>query len=212
MLAAQAIKAGDRAGRRRRRTGVDVERAVLHLWNARRREARRPDDGRRHDQGRPLVRVLRRPHGRPRRVHGEEGRRHARSSRTSSRRSRIAKAIAAIEAGKFKDEIVPVQIPGKKGPTTVDTDEGPRKDTTAESLAKLRPAFPSKDGTNDDLTVTAGNASSLNDGARGARRDVGGIRARAWPRRFSRASTRTRPARPSRRISSSRRFTPCRIS
>ena len=75
-----------------------------------------------------------------------------------------AKAIAAIEAGKFKDEIVPVQIPGKKGPTTIDTDESPRKDTTADSLAKLRPAFPGKDKS-DDLTVTAGNASSLNDGA-----------------------------------------------
>src|SRR5678816_1631692 len=56
------------------------------------------------------------------------------------------KAVAAIEGGKFKAEIVPVQIPGKKGPTTVDTDEGPRKDTTAETLAKLRPAFPSKNG------------------------------------------------------------------
>jgi acetyl-CoA C-acetyltransferase len=76
-----------------------------------------------------------------------------------------AKAIAAIEAGKFKKEIVAVQIPGKKGPTTVDTDEGPRKDTTAESLAKLRPAFPNKDGKNDDLSVTAANSSSLNDGA-----------------------------------------------
>ena len=75
------------------------------------------------------------------------------------------KAIAAIESGKFKDEIVPVEIPGKKGPTVVDTDESPRKDTTAESLTKLRPAFPSKDGKNDDLSVTAGNASSLNDGA-----------------------------------------------
>jgi acetyl-CoA C-acetyltransferase len=76
-----------------------------------------------------------------------------------------AKAIAAMEAGKFKDEIVAVQVPGKKGPTTVDTDEGPRKDTTVESLAKLRPAFPSKDAKNDDLSVTAANASSLNDGA-----------------------------------------------
>jgi acetyl-CoA C-acetyltransferase len=75
------------------------------------------------------------------------------------------KAIAAIDAGKFKDEIVPIQIPGKKGPTTVDTDESPRRDTTAESLAKLRPAFPGKDGKSDDLSVTAGNASSLNDGA-----------------------------------------------
>jgi acetyl-CoA C-acetyltransferase len=75
-----------------------------------------------------------------------------------------AKAIAAIEAGKFKAEIVPVEIPGKKGPTLVDTDESPRKDTTAESLSKLRPAFPGKDK-NEELTVTAGNASSLNDGA-----------------------------------------------
>ena len=75
------------------------------------------------------------------------------------------KAIAAIEAGKFKREIIPVQIPGRKGPTTVDTDEGPRKDTTMESLARLRPAFPPKSGSADDLSVTAGNASSLNDGA-----------------------------------------------
>jgi len=74
------------------------------------------------------------------------------------------KAVAAIVAGKFKDEIVPVQIPGRKGPTTVDTDEGPRKDTTLESLGKLRPAFPGKERS-DDLSVTAGNASSLNDGA-----------------------------------------------
>ncbi|HEY6089637.1 MAG TPA: acetyl-CoA C-acetyltransferase [Gemmatimonadaceae bacterium] len=74
------------------------------------------------------------------------------------------KAINAIEAGKFKSEIARVEIPGKKGPTTVDTDEGPRKDTTPETLAKLRPAFPGKNGS-DDLTVTAGNASSLNDGA-----------------------------------------------
>jgi acetyl-CoA C-acetyltransferase len=75
------------------------------------------------------------------------------------------KAVSAIEAGKFKDEIARVEIPGKKGPTVVDTDEGPRKDTTAETLAKLRPAFPGSNGDKDDLTVTAGNASSLNDGA-----------------------------------------------
>ena len=75
------------------------------------------------------------------------------------------KAVAAQEAGKFKAEIVPVQIPSRKGPTTVDTDEGPRKDTTLDTLAKLRPAFPPKSGSADGLTVTAGNASSLNDGA-----------------------------------------------
>jgi acetyl-CoA C-acetyltransferase len=75
-----------------------------------------------------------------------------------------AKAVAAIEGGRFKNEIVPVEIPGKKGPTVVDTDEGPRKDTSAEGLAKLKPAFPGK-GDNSNLTVTAANASSLNDGA-----------------------------------------------
>ena len=69
------------------------------------------------------------------------------------------KAIAAIDAGKFKDEILPVQVPGK-APTTVSTDEAPRRDTTAETLAKLKPAF-RKDGG----TVTAGNAPGLNDGA-----------------------------------------------
>jgi len=74
------------------------------------------------------------------------------------------KAIAAIEAGKFKDEIVPVEIRTKKGTTVVDTDESPRKDTTMETLGKLRPAFPGN-GVGSDLSVTAGNASSLNDGA-----------------------------------------------
>ena len=75
------------------------------------------------------------------------------------------KAISAIDTGKFKSEIAPVEIPGKKGPTVVDTDEGPRKDTSAETLAKLRPAFPGKNGQNESLSVTAGNSSSLNDGA-----------------------------------------------
>ena len=74
------------------------------------------------------------------------------------------KAVEAMERGRFRKEIVPVEIPGRKGLTVVDSDEGPRKDTTAESLGKLRPAFPSADGGNDGLTVTAGNASSLNDG------------------------------------------------
>jgi acetyl-CoA C-acetyltransferase len=75
------------------------------------------------------------------------------------------KAISAIESGKFKNEIARVEVPGKKGPTIVDTDEGPRKDTTPETLAKLRPAFPGKNGQNEELSVTAGNSSSLNDGA-----------------------------------------------
>lgn len=70
-----------------------------------------------------------------------------------------AKACAAIESGAFKEEIVPVVIKGKKGDTVFDTDEGPRAGTTAEVLAKLRPAF-KKDG-----IVTAGNSSAINDGA-----------------------------------------------
>ena len=74
------------------------------------------------------------------------------------------KAVAAIEGGKFKREIAPVSVPGRKGPTTVDTDEGPRKDTTPDSLGKLRPAFPQQGTSADELSVTAGNASSLNDG------------------------------------------------
>lgn len=70
------------------------------------------------------------------------------------------RAITAIDSGKFADEIVPVSLPQRKGdPIIVDTDERPRRDTTLESLARLRPAF-RKDG-----TVTAGNSSGLNDGA-----------------------------------------------
>jgi acetyl-CoA C-acetyltransferase len=73
------------------------------------------------------------------------------------------KAVAAINGGQFKKEIIPVAIPGRKGATVIDTDEGPRRDTSVESLSKLRPAFPGTD-TDDELTVTAGNSSSLNDG------------------------------------------------
>jgi len=75
------------------------------------------------------------------------------------------KAVEAIEQGRFRDEIAPVELAGKKGTTVVDTDEGPRKETTLDVLAKLRPAFPEKDPKAADLSVTAGNASSLNDGA-----------------------------------------------
>ncbi|MGK2960797.1 MAG: acetyl-CoA C-acetyltransferase [Gemmatimonadaceae bacterium] len=99
--------------------------------------------------------------------HAEHTARKAKASREEQDRFSAeshAKAIAAIEGGRFKDEIVPVEIAGKKGSTVVDTDESPRKDTTAETLTKLRPAFAGK-GDNADLSVTAGNASSLNDGA-----------------------------------------------
>ena len=71
------------------------------------------------------------------------------------------KAAAAIKAGKFKDEIVAVEIPQKKGPALVfDTDETVREDTSMEALGKLKPAFKSEGG-----TVTAGNAPGVNDGA-----------------------------------------------
>lgn len=70
------------------------------------------------------------------------------------------RAVAATDTGKFAEEIVPVSIPQKKGePRIVDTDERPRRDTTLESLSKLRPAF------REGGTVTAGNSSGLNDGA-----------------------------------------------
>ncbi|MCR9221232.1 MAG: acetyl-CoA C-acetyltransferase [Alphaproteobacteria bacterium] len=69
------------------------------------------------------------------------------------------KAEAAQKAGRFKDEIVPVTIKGRKGDTVIEDDEHPKHGTTVESLGKLRPAF-DKEG-----TVTAGNASGINDGA-----------------------------------------------
>ncbi|HXJ29167.1 MAG TPA: acetyl-CoA C-acetyltransferase [Gemmatimonadales bacterium] len=69
------------------------------------------------------------------------------------------KAVAAMQACRFKAETVAVEIPGKKGPTVVEKDEGPRADTSLEALAALKPSF-EKDG-----SVTAGNAPGLNDGA-----------------------------------------------
>jgi 3-oxoadipyl-CoA thiolase len=71
------------------------------------------------------------------------------------------RAIAAQDAGKFAEEIIPVPVPQKKGdPILVEKDERPRRDTSMESLAKLKPAFKKEGG-----TVTAGNSSGLNDGA-----------------------------------------------
>ena len=70
------------------------------------------------------------------------------------------RALAAMAEGRFADEIVPVEVPGKKGPTIVDTDENPRSDTSLEALARLKPAFQPDGG-----TVTAGNAPGITDGA-----------------------------------------------
>ncbi|HHW04070.1 MAG TPA: thiolase family protein [Thermoanaerobacterales bacterium] len=72
------------------------------------------------------------------------------------------RAVEAIDKGKFKEEIVPVKIPTKKGTVIVDTDEHPRRDVSLEGLAKLKPAF------KENGTVTAGNASGINDGAAAA--------------------------------------------
>lgn len=69
------------------------------------------------------------------------------------------RAVSAIDSGRLRDEIVPVEVPGKKGSVLVDTDESPRRDTTLEKLAALAPVF-KKDG-----TITAGNAPGVNDGA-----------------------------------------------
>ena len=70
------------------------------------------------------------------------------------------RALAAIAQGRFADEIVPVEVPSRKGPITVDTDENPRPDTSLEALARLKPAFKPDGG-----TVTAGNAPGITDGA-----------------------------------------------
>ena len=87
------------------------------------------------------------------------------------------KAVAASEAGKFKAEILPVQVPGKGGPARIAADEAPRKDTSAETLARLKPAF-RKDGG----TVTAGNAPGLNDGASALVVTLARVREGARPR------------------------------
>ena len=71
------------------------------------------------------------------------------------------KAVEAQRAGRFAKEIAPVTVSGRKGDTIVDTDEGPRADSSVDALGKLKPSF----GKGGDASVTAGNASSLNDGA-----------------------------------------------
>jgi len=76
------------------------------------------------------------------------------------------KAVAAIDGGEFAAEVIPVEIAGRKGTTVVDTDEPPRRDTTVEGLARLRPAFGGDAPPEvEEHSVTAGNAPGLNDGA-----------------------------------------------
>ena len=71
------------------------------------------------------------------------------------------RAVAAIDAGRFKEEIIPITVPSKKGDTVYDTDEYPRRNATLEALQKLKPTF------KEDGKVTAGNASGMNDAASG---------------------------------------------
>jgi acetyl-CoA C-acetyltransferase len=108
------------------------------------------------------------------------------------------KAVAAMDACHFKAETVAVEIPGKKGPTIIEKDESPRRETTLEALAALKPSF-EKDG-----TVTAGNAPGLNDGAKRMPKRTASSR---W-----RASRRTRRRAVSPRICSLPRLPRCRIS
>jgi len=75
----------------------------------------------------------------------------------------VQRAVAAIDGGKFKEQIIPLQVPTSKGTITFDTDEGPRRDTTLEGLAKLKPAFAGP-GRRDGV-CTAGNSSQMSDGA-----------------------------------------------
>ena len=75
------------------------------------------------------------------------------------------RAVQAMDEGRFEDEIAPVEVPLRRGVTLVDTDEGPRRDTSMSALARLRPAFPGDAPEEvEHLVVTAGNAPGLNDG------------------------------------------------
>jgi acetyl-CoA C-acetyltransferase len=102
------------------------------------------------------------------------------------------RAVAAIQAGRFKDEIVPIEVKVGRETKVIDTDEHPRADTTAEALAKLRPAF--KEGG----VVTAGNASGINDGAAAvvvtSRRKADELRLRPRLRLIARAEAGVEPS------------------
>ena len=161
MLAAQGIATGD--------TDVVVAGGMESMSNAptccrSAREGLRLGHGelrRLDDLRRPVGRLRGLPHG----LHAARSWPRSTASRAQQQDEYALeshrKAIAAIKAGKFKDEILPVPIPQKKGDPCrcSPTDESPREDTSLEALARLKPAF--KEGG----TVTAGNAPGVNDGA-----------------------------------------------
>ena len=157
--------------------------------SARRHQDGRPEDGRHDDQGRPDRRLLRLSHGHHRRERRAPVAVDARGCRTSSRVASQNKAEAAQKAGRFKDEIVPVTVKGRKGDTVVDQDEYIRHGATLDAMQKLRPAF-DKEG-----TVTAGNASGHQRRRRRRRPDErsGSVAARA-SRRWRASFPGQRPA------------------
>ena len=116
MLAVAGHQGRRRRVHRRRRAGVDVERAALRLRHARRHQGRQSDDGRRDDPRRPLGLVRLLPHGRVRRVHRGEGGGQPAGSGRVRRTTATGRRWPPQEAGKFKAEILPVQMPGKGGP------------------------------------------------------------------------------------------------
>ena len=111
-----------------------------------------------HDDRRAVRSLRPHAHGRHRRERGGQVRHQPPGPGCTGRR--IAPPRAAIEAGHFRDQIVPVTLKSRKGDIVFDTDEHVRRDVTADSLAGLKPVFQKENG-----TVTAGNASGLNDGA-----------------------------------------------
>ena len=179
--------------RRRRWHGVDDQRPVPAARRPRRLPLRRQQDRRRDRARRPVLRVRPARHGRLHRLLQQAAQASPAPSRTSSPRCATSGPPRRRKNGLFDDEIVNVEVPQRKGdPLLVSDDEGVRPGTTAESLAKLRPAFAA------DGTVTAGSASQISDGAaavvvmspgqgRGARRADPGRDRRA------RHGRRTRP-------------------
>ena len=160
MLAAQGIATRRHRHRRRRRHGVDEQLPVSAAARARGLAHGRRHDRRLDDPRRAVGFVPQHPHGPDRRARVRDVPRHARGTGPVRRREPSARPRRRRAQGWFKDEILPVSIPQKKGdPIVIDRDESIRDDTTVESLGRLKPAF-KKDG-----TVTAGNAPGVNDGA-----------------------------------------------
>ena len=138
-----------------------------------------------HDHRRPVGRLRGFPHGHDRRAGGGKIRHHAPGAGPVCASKAIATPSTPSSPASSDEQIVPVEIPQKKGdPIVITTDESPRADTSLETLAKLRPAF-KKDG-----TVTAGNAPGTNDGAAAVGRHQREQCRASWARRPWRASWR----------------------